>query len=175
MKKNVIVFGLISGLLITGMMLYSANRIYSGEPFHGNEIVGYASMIIAFSLIFIGIRNFRDKYNGGVISFGKAFKIGFLITLVASTIYVGTWLVDYYAFKPGFVDKYITCMLDDAKANGASQAEIDKKASQMASFKEMYRNPVFVVLLTYMEVLPVGLVISLISAALLRKKSSNNS
>ena len=104
------------------------------------------------------------------ISFGKAFKIGFLITLVASTIYVGTWLVDYYAFKPGFVDKYITCMLDDAKANGASQAEIDKKASQMASFKEMYRNPVFVVLLTYMEVLPVGLVISLISAALLRKK-----
>src|SRR4030095_6415757 len=162
MKRNILVFGLISGLLITGMMLYSADQIYNKGHFKGNDYLGYASMIVAFSLIFISIKNFRDKYNVGVIGFGKAFKIGFLITLVAGTIYVGTWLIDYYAFKPGFIDKYITCMVDNAKVEGAPQAEVDKKVSQMATFKEMYKNPLFVVLLTYMEVLPIGLIISLI-------------
>jgi len=128
-------------------------------------------LIVAFSFIFIGIKNFRDKYNNGTISFGKAFKIGLLITLVASTIYVGTWLVDYYLFKPGFIDKYTTCVLKKAETDGASQVELDKKAAEMANFKEMYKNPVFVVLISYAEVFPIGLIISVISALLLKRKT----
>ncbi len=148
MKKNVLIFGIISGLIITGMMLYSVNQIYNETDFKGNDFIGYAALIAAFSFIFIGIKNFRDNYNNGSISFERAFKIGFLITAVASTIYVATWLVDYYIFKPGFIDRHVTCVLNDAKADGASAAELDKKTTEMANYKEMYKNAFFVILVS---------------------------
>lgn len=171
MKKTVWVFGLISGLLITGMMLYSILKIYRGDNFKGNDVLGYAAMIIAFSFIFVGIKNYRDKYNQGVISFGKAFKIGLLITLVASTMYVAVWLVDYYFFVPDFIDKYTVCVLNDAKRDGATEAQLAQKTSEMASFAKMYENPLFVILITYLEVFPVGLIVSLTCALILKKKN----
>ncbi|HYH56703.1 MAG TPA: DUF4199 domain-containing protein [Anseongella sp.] len=171
MKKNVVIFGLISGLIITAMMIGSTVACYRNENFEGNMVAGYAAMIIAFSFIFIGIRNFRDRYNAGLITFGKAFKIGLYITLIASTIYLLVWLVEYYLFIPDFMEKYIAHVMREAEASGASQAELDKKAAQMDSYKEMYKNPLFVVIFTYLEVFPIGLVISLISALILKRKS----
>ena len=170
MKKNVLVFGLISGLIITGMMLYSASQIYKGAEFKSNDVIGYAAMIVAFSFIFVGIKNFRERYNNGVISFGKAFKIGLYITLVASTIYVIVWLIHYYLFIPDFMDKYTVCVMKDAKSDGATAVELEKKATEMANFKELYKNPLFVVLITYSEVFPIGLLVSLISALILKRK-----
>lgn len=170
MKKNVLVFGLISGVIITGMMLYMVAQIYNNAKVKSNDILGYAAMIVAFSFIFVGIKNFRERYNNGTISFAKAFKIGLFITLVASTIYVVVWLIDYYLFIPDFMDKYTVCVLRDAKSDGATSLELEKKATQMANFKEMYKNPLFVVLITYAEIIPVGLVVSLISALILKRK-----
>jgi|GEM_PF-33728 len=170
MKKNVLVFGLIAGFIITTMMIVSVAMCYNREDFEGNVVVGYAAMLLAFSLIFIGVRNFRNKYNNGVISFGKAFKIGLYITLIASTMYVVVWLIDYYLFIPDFMDKYTAHVLRQAENDGAGAAELAKKAEEMAKFREMYTSPVMVVLLTYAEVLPIGLVISLISAAILRRR-----
>jgi len=135
-----------------------------------NDVLGYAAMVAAFSFIFIGIRNYRNRYNGGVITFGKAFKTGLYITLTASTIYVAVWLVDYYLFIPDFLDKYVPHVLKELKAGGATEPELAEKATEMADFKEMYKNPLFVVLITYMEVFPVGLIISLISALILKRK-----
>jgi hypothetical protein len=169
MKKNVLVFGLIAGLIITGMMIYSAALCCANPEAKSNAVLGYASMIIAFSFIFIGIRNFRDKYNGGVISFGKAFQVGLFITLVASTIYVLVWLVDYYLFIPDFMDKYTQHVLHEARTGGATQLQLDEKAAEMADFKQLYKNPLFVILISYAEVLPVGLVVSLIGALILKK------
>ncbi|WP_257669989.1 DUF4199 domain-containing protein [Parapedobacter tibetensis] len=171
MKKNVIVFGLISGLIITGMMVYSVNLCYHSEDFKGNDIAGYAAMIVAFSFIFVGIRNYRNKYLNGIISFGKAFKTGLYITLVASTIYVLVWLVYYYGFIPDFMDKYTDYVLRNAESDGANPTELAKKTEEMAKFKDLYKNPVMVVLITYSEVFPLGLVISLISALLLKRKA----
>jgi hypothetical protein len=170
MKKNVLVFGLISGLIVTGMMLYSAARIYNLAEFEKNDVLGYAAMLVAFSFIFVGIKNFRERYNSGVISFGKAFKIGLYITLVASTIYVAVWLIDYYFFMPDFIDKYTVCVLRHATSEGATSLELEKKAAEMAKFKDLYKNPLFVVLITYSEVFPIGLVVSLISAFILKRK-----
>jgi hypothetical protein len=172
MKRNVWVFGLISGVIVTAMMLYSAARINSGADFDGNAVLGYTAMIVAFSFIFVGIKNYRDKYNAGIISFGKAFKIGLLITLVASTMYVAVWLVDYYLFMPDFIDKYTACVMNDAKENGATVVELNKKAGEMAKFARMYENPLFVVFATYLEVFPVGLIVSLICALILKRKDN---
>jgi ABC-type sugar transport system permease subunit len=174
MKKNVFVFGLVAGLIITCFMVYSSVNCYYNANFKSNEILGYAGMLVAFSFIFVGIKNYRDKFNGGVISFGKAFKTGFLITLVASTLYVLVWLIEYYVFIPDWIDKYCTHMINEAKTSGVTQLQLDKTNAQMNSIKELYRNPLFVILLTYVEVLPIGLVVSLISALILKRKARPN-
>src|SRR4029078_1237394 len=113
MQKNIFIYGLIAGIVVSVLMLSSVNYLShcEGNVDYGTSmLIGYASMLLSFSLVFVGIRNFRDKYNEGVISFGKAFKIGIIIVLIASTIYVVAWLVDYYFFIPDFMDKYAAHM-----------------------------------------------------------------
>lgn len=174
MKRTILVFGSISGLIIAAIMVYSTVTCIMRGDFDSSLWLGYASMILAFSLIFIGIRNFRDKHNDGVISFGKAFKIGFFIALISSSVYVGVWLIEYYVFFPDFMEQYSDHILNQARLDGATQAELDQKTSEMDMYKDMYQNPVFVVLLTYAEVLPVGLLITLISALILKRKPKDS-
>ncbi|MBO9561747.1 MAG: DUF4199 domain-containing protein [Niastella sp.] len=170
MKKIVLVFGLIAGLIVTGMMVYGTLQMKNNEHFQDSMVLGYTTMVVAFSLIFVGVKNFRDKHNNGVISFGKAFRIGLYITLIASTMYVGAWLIEYYFFFPDFTEKYTACVIKDAKKSGATQVELNAKMAEMAQMQEMYKNPLFVVLFTYLEIFPVGLIITLICAFLLKKK-----
>jgi Protein of unknown function (DUF4199) len=168
MKKTVLICGLIAGLISTSMfiglmLLGKADH----QDFKNGAIYGYSLMILAFSLIFVGTRITRDKYNGGMISFGRAFRVGLYITLIASTIYVIVWLIDYYVFIPDFAEKYSTHVLDGLKTSGASAAEIAKKTEEMASFRQLYKNPLVIVL--------VGLLVSLISALILKRKKKTGS
>ncbi len=173
MRKNVWVFGSIAGVILTGFMVYSTIECYTNPEMKTNDVAGYAGMIAIFSLIFVGIKNYRDKYNGGVISFGEAFKTGMFITLIASTFYVGAWLFEYYLFMPDFMDKYIPHVLTSARESGATPAELTAKTEEMAQFKDMYKNPLFVILISYVEVVPVGLIVSIVSALILKRKSKN--
>ncbi len=175
MKKNVWVFGSIIGIIMACFAVYQAGECYTNPDMKTNDVVGYAGMIAVFSFVFIGIKNYRDKYNGGIITFGKAFKTGFYITLIASSIYVFVWLIDYYIFIPDFLDKYIPHVLKKTSSNGASAVELQEKAAEMASFKEMYKNPLFVVLVTYAEIFPLGLIITLISSLILKRKAKDGS
>jgi hypothetical protein len=170
MKKQVWIFGSIAGLIVSTFMAISMAYVNSSPGHEGSYVVGFGSMIVAFAFIYVGIRNYRDKTLGGMISFGKAFKLGLLIALVASTFYVVTWVVEYNLFMPDFMDKYTSGMMQQAEKRGASAAEMAEMASEMDGYKEMYRNPVLMVLLTYTEILPVGLIVALISAAILRRK-----
>ena len=171
MKKVVLVYGIIAGLIVTGMMAFSTGYFCAKGDFEGGMIYGYSAMIIAFSMIFVGVKTFRDKYNGGTINFGKAFKVGLFISLIASTIYVIGWLINYYCFMPDFMDKYAAVMIAKAKASGISADELAKKTADMAQMKEWYKNPLFVILMTYVEILPVALVVTLISALILKRKA----
>jgi hypothetical protein len=121
--------------------------------------------------VFVGIKNYRDKFNNGIISFGKAFRIGLLITLVASTMYVLVWLVDYYVFIPDFMDRYSAHVIKEMQSSGATTAEIISKTKEITAMKDMYNTPVGVVLLTYLEIFPVGLLVSIIAALTLKKKN----
>jgi len=165
MKRNVLIFGLIIGAILCTNMVIMVNMMYNNADFKGNDIVGYAAMIIMFSLIFFGVRNHRDRQLGGLISFGKAFKMGCLIALVGSTMYVLAWLFYYYLFVPDFIDVYTNYVLSTC-----SPDDLQAKTAQMADFKEMYKNPLFVILITYSEVLPIGLVVALVSALILKRK-----
>lgn len=174
MKKNILVHGLIAGLLVSTFMLVSMNYYSHCDgkvSLETSMLVGYASMLVAFSLVFVGIRNYKNKFNAGVISFGKAFKIGALIALIASTMYVIAWQIDYFFFMPDFMDKYVARMLADMKESGATQHAIDSKAKELADMAVMYKKPLYNALMTYMEILPLGLLVSLISALILKRKT----
>ena len=175
MKKNIIIYGLIAGILVSVFMLSTVNYLShckGNVDYDTSMLIGYASMLIALSLVFVGIRNYRDKYNGGVISFGKAFKIGIMMVLLASTIYVAAWLIDYFFFIPDFAEKYAANTLEKLRASGASQIEIDKETKEMASMGEMLKNPFLNGMMAYMEILPVGLIVTLISSLILKRKAA---
>jgi hypothetical protein len=169
MKKIVLICGLIAGGIAAGTLLVSALVRGADKMVENGMIYGYGSMILAFSLIFVGIKNFRDKYNQGMISFGKAFRIGLLISLIASSMYVLAWMI-YSHYHPEFMEIYTNATIDQLRVSGAAQAEIDKKAAEMASWGEWYKNPILKALITYMEILPVGILISVIAALILKKK-----
>src|SRR5687768_7434219 len=110
MKKIILTNGLIAGAIVSSMFLISWPLFHAEGKMDldSGMFFGYASMLIAFSMIFFGVKRFRDRHQGGVISFGKAFQIGILITVIASVMYALTWEVCYNTFASDFMDKYTT-------------------------------------------------------------------
>jgi len=173
MKKTVLICGLVAGFISTSlfiglMLLGKAGQ----EDFKNGMIYGYTLQILAFSMIFVGTKITRDKYSGGTISFGKAFRVGLYITLIASTIYVAVWMIDYYLFIPDFAEKYSAHVLKELKASGASETVIAKQTANMANFSRLIKNPFFNALVTYSEIIPTGIIVSLISAWVLKRKKA---
>jgi Protein of unknown function (DUF4199) len=171
MKKTVLTFGLISGAISAAMMLATipfADKI----GFDHGAIVGYTVIVLSALMVFFGVRSYRENVAGGRLTFGRGFAVGILITLISSACYVATWEVMYYKFMPDFSEKYSAHMVERAKASGASQQKMDQMVHQAQQFKQMYDNPVNNVALTFAEVFPIGLIVALISAGLLRKKST---
>jgi hypothetical protein len=165
MKRTILIFGLILGILLCGNIVYTTNLMYTNPNFKGNDFLGYAAMVLVFSLTFFGIRNYRNNVLGGAISFGKAFQTGALIAFTGATMYVVFWLFYYYLVVPDFLDVYIAYVLKETPA-----PELAAKTREMNDFKGLYSNTFFVVLVTYMEVLPVGLLVALVSSLVLKKK-----
>jgi Protein of unknown function (DUF4199) len=169
MKKIVLTFGLIAGAMLSAMMLMTLpflDRI----GFDKGEIIGYTTMVLAFLMVYFGVRSYRDNVAGGSIKFGRAFLVGLLITAVATVCYVVTWEVIYYKVAPDFGDKYAAYAIEKAKKSGASDAQITVLTKEMTEFKEMYKNPLVNIAFTLLEPLPVGLVFTLVSAGVLSRK-----
>jgi hypothetical protein len=173
MRKTVLTYGLIAGAILSVMMLITL-------PFHDEigydrgAITGYTTMVLAFLLIFFGVRSYRDGVGGGTISFGRAFGVGLLIGVVASLCYVATWEIFSPRFAPNFLENYTAYTLDKARAGGASEAELAKKSAEMKQFAELYENPIISSAYTFVEPMPVALIIALVSAGVLsrRRKTS---
>lgn len=171
MKKVVITCGLIAGIIGVAFMTIGMSYFERNQT-GTTEIVGYTSLLVSGSLIFVGIKMFRDKYNGGLLSFGKAFLVGLYITLIASTIFVIAWALEYKFLFPDFLDKYSQVMIAKTRTSEASPEKIAAQLKQLASYRDMYKNPIFFTLFTYAEYLPGGVIISLIAALILKKGNS---
>jgi hypothetical protein len=167
MKRTVWTFGLIAGAIMAAMMFATIPFLEHDDK---AEIIGYTTMIVAFLMVFFGIRSYRDNVMGGTIGFGRAFKVGILITLVASACYVASWEVMYHTMMPDFVEKYAAQVIERAKASGAAEAQVEERRQEMAKFAVMYRNPLFNVGMTFLEVFPVGLVVVLVSSGVLSRR-----
>lgn len=170
MKKTVLTFGLISGLISAVAMLATVPFIHKINSDKG-LIIGYTTMVLAGLLVFFGIRSYRENISGGKLTFARGFAVGLLISILSNCFYVATWEVIYYKFMPNFAEKYASQMAEHAKAAGASQQKIDEIARQAEQFVRNYHNPLYNISMTFLEVFPVFLIITLLSAAILRRKT----
>lgn len=166
MQRLILVYGTIAGTIELALLALAI-----GLGTHGGALgmaIGYLSMLIAMSMVFVGVKRFRDEVQGGVIKFGKALAVGLGIAGVACLFYVLGWEVYMWATDYTFAAKYTASQLTNMQAAGASAAELAKFKADMAGFAEMYADPVSRMLMTLMEISPVALLVPLISAALLR-------
>lgn len=169
MKKTVLTFGLISGAILSAMMLITL-PFHDAIGFDRAMIVGYTTMVLGFLLIFFGIRSYRDNVAGGTVRFGRAFSVGLLIGAVASLCYVATWQVVYFNFQHDYLKKYQAYTLEKARAEGETEEAIALKKAELEKFERMYQNPVINAAFTILEPLPVALVIALVSAGVLSRR-----
>lgn len=162
MKKLVLVYGVISGLVIIVINTLSL------ELGLGQVWLGFLVMFIAFSLIFVAVKQYRDQTLGGVIRFSTGFLVGLGITMVASLVYVLVWELYLALTDYAFIDTYIASILESRQTAGASQAELAATIAETETIRQQYSNPLFRLPMTFVEIFPVGVLISLISAFILR-------
>lgn len=169
MKKIVLTFGLIAGVILSLLMVATIPFI-DRIGFDYGMAIGYTTMVLAFLFVFFGIRSYRENVGGGQISFGRAFSVGMLIVLIASIMYAITWVILYFNFLPDFADKYIAHLLEKSRAAGASPEQLAAEAEKMNSMRWMFNNPLINWAVALIEPLPVGLVLTLVSAAILKRR-----
>lgn len=170
MKKTVWKYGLIAGAILSLLMAATLPFMHRIGMEKG-AVIGYSGMVLGFLLVFFGIRSYREHIGGGSIGFGRAFAIGALITLIASVCYTATWEVLYFEFMPNAYVEYEQHRVERAQAQGKSEAELAQLRAEAEKSRASYRNPVFIFAITLLEPLPVGLVIALVSAGILRRKA----
>ena len=169
MRKTVLTFGLISGA-ISSLMMVATVPIADRMGIDQGVFLGYTSIVLSFLLVFFGIRSYRDNIGNGQITFLKAFGVGISITLISCICYVVTWEILYYNVFPDFWDKYGAHLVEKLTASGASPAAVQAKLQQVRKYKALYKNPLFNAALTFIDPFPIGLVMTLISALVLRRK-----
>ncbi len=166
MLRAILIFGLAAGVIVTLPMDLSLARGESGSA-AGSMLFGYGMMLLALSLIFVGVKRHRDRGLGGVIRFLPALLMGLGISVVAGVIYALGWEITLAATHYTFADSYAAGMVDAARAKGGSPAAIARAVQQANAFKAQYANPLYRLPMTFVEIFPVGVLISLISAGLL--------
>ncbi len=172
MKNIVLRYGLISGLVLSVISSIVWLNLEKIDPSMGavSMAIGFSSMILAFTAVFFGIRAYREKQNGA-ITFSRGLGVGLLIALITCAFYVVGWQIVYWNFIPDFADKYAAVTIAKMEARGVPADELIAAKAEMENFRRMYRNPVYNVGMTFMEIFPVGLIVSLVSAAILRRKT----
>ena len=169
MKKIVLTFGLISGALMA-IFMFATMPFVDKVGMDRMIFVVYTWIVLAFILVFFGIRSYRENVSGGTVTFGRAFMVGILITLISSVCYVIAWQIFYYNFMPDFFEKYSAHIIEKARASGATAEAIQAQTQEMDQMKQLVKNPFLHAAVVFLEPFPVGLVITLISALILRKR-----
>lgn len=168
MKKLILTYGSIAGIIIIAMLFLT----FSGwmPDFKYAELLGYTTMILAFSSIFIATNYYKKNINEDELTFKEALKIGLGITLVATILYIIAWMIMSNTIAKDFMADYFQSSVEQLQASELSQVEIDAKIAEMKDFQELYKNPLVKIGITFMEIFPVGFIVSLISAFFLKTK-----
>ena len=170
MKKTVLKFGVISGIILS-MLMVATIPFIDHIGFDNGVIVGYTAITLSLLLVFVGIRSYRDNISNGTITFGRALIVGLLISLISTLFYVVTWEILYSNFLPDFGEKMMNHMMEQVRSSGAGPAEVAAEQQRLKSMGEMYQSNIFFrAAVSFIEPFPVVLVVTLISALILRRK-----
>lgn len=170
MKNTVLRFGLISASILVVMMLISLLSMRNQSmDFGAAEIFGYLTMLAALSMVFFGVRSWKNQ-QVDPMTFKQGFLVGLYITLIASVIYVISWMVLSNWLAPDFADQYYNKFIEELKASDKPATEIDALVAKYEANKEMYKKPLVQIGMTFLEIFPIGLIVTLISALILRQK-----
>lgn len=173
MRNIILVYGVIAGAIVIGGMIFSLSFGVDESNVAGLEYLGYLIMIVALSLIALGIRRYRDDDLGGVITFGTATLVGVGIAAVAGVIYVAVWEVYLAMTDHAFINDYVAGAIEAKKAEGVTGTELAEFTEEMQTLQANYGKPLFRLPMTFLEIFPVGLVIALLSAAFLKKTGAD--
>lgn len=169
MKKTVLVYGLTSGVLASALM-FAATPFILAKELGTSDVIGYSSIVLVGLLIFFGVRSYRRNVGQGKLTFRRGFLVGLGITLVSCAVYLAAFQLLYYVIHPGIGEVYGECMVERAERSGATPAEVEETEELAARIVALYENPWSNVALTLLEPLPVGLVLTTLSAAVLRRR-----
>lgn len=173
MQSTILRYGFLSGGVAALLMCATVFYNHSNPDFENGAYVGYAGILLSMLFVFFGVRSYRDRYNGGTLSFGKGFQVGILIALISCVCYVVTWMIVYETMMPDFMEKFMAHGLEKMRQSGKTEAEIQEFTNQMMHYKEMYKNPLTRFFLTFIEPFPVALGVTLVSAFLLKRKPAS--
>lgn len=170
MLRIILLYGTIGGVIVGAPMLWGMLTfdVSAGEMPENGAIIGYTTMLLALTGVFLGVKHYRDKELGGVIRFWPALGVGLGIGAVASLGWVIAWEISLMATKFDFAAMYGQMMLEQAQKDGASAEKLAQVAKDSEAFAEMYANPVARIGITFLEMFPIAVVIALVSAGLLR-------
>lgn len=168
MLRTILKYGVIAGLVVGGFELVIFSAFSGMPPLKYGMLLGYATMLIALSAVFVGIKHHRDVDRGGVIGFWPAFGLGLGVSFIASIFYVVAWEVVQAMMDMDFATAYSNAIIESEKAKGASAEAMAKMSAEMEAFKVQYADPMFRLPMTFVEIFPVGVLESLVSAGLLR-------
>jgi hypothetical protein len=166
--KYALVYGLLSGFVVCAVLVTGLAIGGHDSGIFGTVWFGYLVMLVALTFIFVGVKRYRDVERGGVIKFLPAFLMGLAIAVFAGIAYVCVWEIYLASTGYRFMDEYVAAMIRHRQAEGASAAEMARVTADMESLRLSYANPLFRIPMTFLEIFPVGLIVALISAALLR-------
>jgi hypothetical protein len=168
MLRTIIKYGVIAGLVVGGFEFATFVAFSGMPPLKYGMLIGYTTMLVALSAVFVGIKRHRDVDRGGVIGFWQAFAIGLGISFIAGIFYVIAWEVVQAMTHMDFAGAYANAIIASEKAKGASAEALARLSAEMEDFKVQYANPMFRLPMTFVEIFPVGVLVSLVSAGLLR-------
>ena len=167
MLRYILVYGALPGAIVITAMIVGFT-LFSGQPMTGMEWLGFLIMFLAFSLIFVGVKRYRDTANGGVIKFMPALGLGLAMAAVAGVVYVAIWEIYLTATGHRFIEQYTAGMIEAKKAAGVEGEKLDEIVRQMTLMAENYGDPLFRLPITFIEIFPIGLIVAVVSAAILR-------
>ena len=168
MLRTILKYGLIAGLVVGGFELATFVLFSGMPPLKYGMVVGYTTMLIALSAVFVGIKRHRDVDRGGVIGFWPALGVGLGISFIAGIFYVAAWEAVQSMMHMDFASSYAQAIIASQKAKGASAVAQATPTTEMEAFKVQYANPMYRLPMTFAEIFPIGVLVSLVSAGLLR-------
>lgn len=168
-KRTILTWGLIAGAVSISMMLATMPFVDRIGFEHG-MVIGYTALVLSALMIYPGVRSYRDNVAGGRMPFGKGLLVGLGIALVAAVCYGVIWAIVYANFMPDFCDKYTAYTIEQVKSSGGSAEKIAEATAQAAQMKRLMDNPLTNAAMAFLEPFPIGILVSLVSAGILRKK-----